>query len=77
MKIQYIYQFDFSKTPIEVDLDNDFSKFEVGTKGYTDSNKFLVSLWHQMSTSIGPQNSPGNIPWAYFPGGYIGKSLLF
>lgn len=75
MKIQYIYPFDLSQTPIDVDLDNDFLKFEVGTKGYTDSNKFLVSLWHQMNTSIGPQNSPDRIPWAYFPGRYIGKKL--
>lgn len=73
MKIQYIHPFDISQTPIEVDLDNDFLKFEVGTKGYTDSNKFLVSLWHQMNTSIGPQNSPNRIPWAYFPGRYLGK----
>ena len=44
MKIQYIYPFDLSQTPIDVDLDNDFLKFEVGTKGYTDSFTVMNSV---------------------------------
>jgi len=75
MKIKYTIPYDLARYPVEVDLDSDFLKFKVGTVGYSDSNKFLVSLWHQMNINICPTHSPERIPWAYFPGLYIEKKL--
>lgn len=73
MKIYYTYPFDLSHTILEADLDRDFVKYDIHTKGQIESNKFLLSLWHEMNISISPENSPNRVPWAYFPNRFIGK----
>lgn len=73
MKITYTHPLDLTKTPIEVDLDNDFIKVNVETANITESNKFLVSLWHQFNINLSPLHSQNRVPWAYFPGRFLGK----
>ena len=75
MKITYVYPYEVTQAPIEVDLDEDFIKISVGTEGFIESNKFLVSLWNQINNNISPNNSPDRAPWAYFPGRIIGKKF--
>lgn len=73
MKISYVYPYEITQTPIEVNLNEDFVKIPVGMKGVIESNKFLVSLWNQFNRNISPYNSPDRAPWAYFPGRFLGK----
>lgn len=70
MKIKYVIPFDLNQTIFEADTEADFLSINVGTVGYTESNKFLVALWHQLNINICPTHSIGRVPWAYFPGKY-------
>lgn len=73
MKISYTLPLDLNQSSITVELDKDFFKITVETKGYTESNKFLISLWNQINIAISPSHSPCRAPWAYFPNRYLGK----
>ena len=73
MKIQYVSPFDLSHIAVNLDLELDFVKFDVAIVGWEESNKFLVSMWHQMNMEILPEHCKEKCPWAYFPNRYIGK----
>lgn len=73
MKIKYVIPFELTQTLLEADTETDFLSINVGTVGYTESNKFLVSLWNQLNMNICPPHSIGRIPWAYYPGKYRDK----
>lgn len=71
MIISYTYPYDLTQTPIHADTEQDFEKIPVGSSGYIESNKFLVSLWNQVNTHLCPKNCVDRAPWAYFPRKYI------
>jgi hypothetical protein len=73
MEISYTLPLDLNQRSIQVELDKDFFKIKVEAKGYTESNKFLISLWNQINIAISPSHSPCRAPWAYFPNRYLGK----
>ena len=73
MIISYVHPLDVARTPISVDTDKDFVRFDVNTSGYVESNKFLVSLWNQVNTQICPDHCIDRAPWAYFPAKFSGK----
>lgn len=70
MKVTLVYPFDVMGTAIEID-ENDFYAIPLHSRGEVESNKFLLSLWHEMNQSIAPQTSPDRVPWAYTPCRFI------
>ena len=73
MIISYVFPFDLAQTQMFADTEKDFEKIIVNSKGYIESNKFLVSLWNQLNTHICPNHCVDRAPWAYFPGKFHGK----
>lgn len=73
MKVKYVLPYEITQTILEADTETDFFLINVGTVGYTESNKFLVALWHQLNINICPPHSIGRVPWAYYPGKYRDK----
>lgn len=73
MKIKYVVPFELTQTLLEADTETDFLSINVGTVGYTESNKFLVAFWNQLNVNICPKHSIGRVPWAYYPGKYRDK----
>ena len=56
MIISYVFPFDLAQTQMFADTEKDFEKIIVNSKGYIESNKFLVSLWNQLN-NVSSMNS--------------------